>query len=463
MTCPGDIELSRALATGGGPELAAHLAACPTCRAAWDGARAAIEAARELPVALPPPERREEVRTAVLAAAAGLAHRPARRAWHVAAIAGAAAACAAGYLAISRAPAPPAAVHHAHGIVRPHAGARYSVGAIGPDEIVRLGDGIVDVEVEPLRPGERFRVEVGGAELEVRGTAFRVTARAEYLVEVAVTRGRVDLRPEVGAPVTLAAGQSWHAGAAAEAPPVAERAPAAPTPPPPPKTSSSTRVQPPARATRIAAPPRPAPPAPTASSRPSPRRPPELASAPRPPRITAAARRDPGWPVAASVAASGSAAGSVVELRAAAESPAASSPAAPAAASPAGRAPEEVSYDEAWAALRSGEFPRAARGFARVVLLAPDSPLVEDASFWRAVALARSKRGVEAVAAFHDFLGGHARSARAGEASAMLGWLLVDAGALDEAARRFDAAAGDPDPAVRRSARAGLDALHGHR
>ena len=123
------------------------------------------------------------------------------------------------------------------------------------------------------------------------------------------------------------------------------------------------------------------------------------------------------------------------------------------------RAAEEVSYDDAWAALRTGDFPHAATGFARVVLLAPDSPLVEDASFWRAVALARGKRSAEAVSAFHDFLDGYARSSRAGEASAMLGWLLIDARAFDEAARRFDAAAGDPDPAVRTSARAGLDAL----
>jgi len=63
------------------------------------------------------------------------------------------------------------------------------------------------------------------------------------------------------------------------------------------------------------------------------------------------------------------------------------------------------------------------------------------------------------ASAFRDFLDAHARSPRAGQASAMLGWLLIDARAFDEAARRFDAASGDPDPAVRRSARAGLDAL----
>ena len=49
------------------------------------------------------------------------------------------------------------------------------------------------------------------------------------------------------------------------------------------------------------------------------------------------------------------------------------------------RSPEEQSYDQAWEALRANNFLKAASGFTRVVLLAPDSPLVEDASFWRAV------------------------------------------------------------------------------
>src|SRR4029079_1851 len=79
------------------------------------------------------------------------------------------------------------------------------------DEIVQLSQGALEVEVEPLHPGERFRVMVGASALEVRGTAFRVTADAERLVEVAVMHGRVDLTPDHGAPATLAAGQAWHA------------------------------------------------------------------------------------------------------------------------------------------------------------------------------------------------------------------------------------------------------------
>jgi TolA-binding protein len=123
------------------------------------------------------------------------------------------------------------------------------------------------------------------------------------------------------------------------------------------------------------------------------------------------------------------------------------------------RGSEELAYDQAWEALRANNFTRAASGFARVLLLAPDSPLVEDASFWRAVALARGRRNAEAVFAFRDFVDGYARSVRAGEASAMLGWMLIDERVYDEAARRFTVATRDANPAVRKSAEAGLQAL----
>ncbi|HSR96825.1 MAG TPA: tetratricopeptide repeat protein [Kofleriaceae bacterium] len=122
-------------------------------------------------------------------------------------------------------------------------------------------------------------------------------------------------------------------------------------------------------------------------------------------------------------------------------------------------APVERAYDQAWTALRTNDFSGASGGFARVVLLAPDGPLVEDASFWRAVALARGQRGAEARSAFRDFVDSFGRSPHAGEASAMLGWLLIEARSYDEATQRFTAAAGDANPAVRRSARAGLDAV----
>ena len=93
-----------------------------------------------------------------------------------------------------------------------------------------------------------------------------------------------------------------------------------------------------------------------------------------------------------------------------------------------------------------------------MLIVAPDAKLAEDAAFWYAVALARGRHGGQAITAFRDFLDAHPQSPRAGEASAMLGWLLLDAGERAEAARRFRAAADDASTAVRDSARSGLDA-----
>jgi TolA-binding protein len=125
---------------------------------------------------------------------------------------------------------------------------------------------------------------------------------------------------------------------------------------------------------------------------------------------------------------------------------------------PPARAVEEIAYDEAWSAMRSKDFGRAAAAFARVMILAPDGGIAEDAMFWHAVALARGGRRGQATTAFRDFLDAHARSPHAGEANAMLGWILLDAGARGEAVRRFRAAVDDPRKSVRDSARSGLDA-----
>jgi TolA-binding protein len=73
------------------------------------------------------------------------------------------------------------------------------------------------------------------------------------------------------------------------------------------------------------------------------------------------------------------------------------------------------------------------------------------------VALARAGRSGPAIRALRSFLSTYPQSARAGEAAARLGWLLVDDGDLTRAERWFRAAADDPVPSVRNSARAGLE------
>jgi len=75
------------------------------------------------------------------------------------------------------------------------------------------------------------------------------------------------------------------------------------------------------------------------------------------------------------------------------------------------------------------------------------------------VALARAGRVAAAAQALDAFLISFPASAHAAEASAMLGWLLVQGGDLAAAERRFRAALAATSPRVRASARAGLEAV----
>ncbi|MBI5481023.1 MAG: tetratricopeptide repeat protein, partial [Deltaproteobacteria bacterium] len=112
--------------------------------------------------------------------------------------------------------------------------------------------------------------------------------------------------------------------------------------------------------------------------------------------------------------------------------------------------PEELSDEALVAGCAAGE---------RAALAAPGTPLAEDATFWQGVALRRDGRRAPASRVLAAFIDRYPRSPRAGEASAILGWLLLDDGDLAGAERRLTAAARDPVPKVRDSARAGLAEL----
>jgi TolA-binding protein len=109
--------------------------------------------------------------------------------------------------------------------------------------------------------------------------------------------------------------------------------------------------------------------------------------------------------------------------------------------------------------LLSQESAQAARAFARAASLAPRSPLAEEFWYWRGVALAQSGVTTEARAVFEQFLARFPGSARAGEASVMAGWLLLEEGETDGAAARFRAGVDDRSARVRSSARGGLQAI----
>jgi hypothetical protein len=360
----------------------------------------AIELARQVIAPMPTPARVEETRTALLAAAFADkpmgATRPRRTVW----VAVAAAAAIVLAIVVTRSEVTDHDTHR-HGTVRVRSNASLAAASWAPDEIVVLHDGTIDVEVAPLHAGERFRVIVGDAEIEVRGTAFIVIAQAGRLIDVVVQDGVVEVRSRDRRRM-LTAGQSWRE---------------------------------PARAITASAP------EPVVVPTPIALHVPELVAP------DGSASRNPATPEVAPNPIASRVARTTPKVRAHGE------PSKPQ------RVPEELAYDDGWAAMRSGRFTQAASAFARVQLLAPTGPLAEDAGFWYAVALARSGQPTLAGNAFRDYLDAFPTSRRVGEASAMLGWILVDAGKAREAEQRFRVASTDLDPKIRASATAGLETV----
>jgi TolA-binding protein len=132
-------------------------------------------------------------------------------------------------------------------------------------------------------------------------------------------------------------------------------------------------------------------------------------------------------------------------------------PTAPSPSSTNPPSPAELAFSEGWQALRSDDYPRAAAAMRRASEAAPASALAADARYWEAVALARQGLQAKARLAMEEFLRRFPGSPRAGEVSAMLGWLLLDSHEWSAAERLFRAAESDRAPAVRESARKGLE------
>ncbi len=86
-----------------------------------------------------------------------------------------------------------------------------------PDEVVRLQEGRIALDITPLRPSERFRVLTDDATVEVRGTAFELSARAGHLLTASVLRGRVEVKAGGGLAI-LAAGDKWERATTTEPP-----------------------------------------------------------------------------------------------------------------------------------------------------------------------------------------------------------------------------------------------------
>ncbi len=407
-----------------------HLSGCEACRTEVEAQRRLSALARGLPAPEVLADRVESVRTAVLAA---VCSPPApRRTWPWRAAAACLAAggvfLAAGLWRSGKAGRPAGASAAAAASVQPHPGAKFAQAGSPHDQILRLSDGTVSVSVAPLRPGERFRVVVGDAEVEVHGTAFDVTAQADRLVEVRVLRGKVAVRPDCRTEVLLQPGERWTAPPPSPGPAlVAVRAVPAPSPAPGP----APRAKAPLQRTLIARgePPRP-PPAPA------------LVAVALEPRATGAARLIEGPPIG------------LAAMACPAAAPDAGSPPP---AQPRGPTPAEVAFEQGFALLRSGAPAEAAFLFDCAVKASGGGALGEDASYWRAVALGRAARAQDAARAFRSFLDAFPASNRSGEAEAMLGRLLLSQGDAAGARLLFRAASEDAAPRVRKAALDGLE------
>jgi hypothetical protein len=383
--CPPVWKLTRAAsAEPRDPEVEKHLAACAACAAELATLRELAAEARDLPA---PPSMSDESRAAISARLLTAPPErppgktaPARGAIVVTAVAAtvtlAIAVVVAPIVRRGASPEEQASAGRTPGVAGTTASAprtsRASIRAIGnarffraqppPDEIVRLDDGRIELDVIPLAAGERFRVVTDHGEVEVRGTSFEVLASNRSLRSVSVSRGRVEVRSGGGLSV-LDAGDRWEQG-----------------PPPAPAPGPTATEAPPAR--RLPAP------KPRANQRAS--------------------------------------------------------------------AVESALFDRAWSALRAGNAGDAAATFADLERRAGGHAIEEDALYWRAVSVARTKESASAGLLFREFLRRFPGSSRRGEAAVALGWILLDAENVSEARHAFEQALSDPAASVRDSAAEGI-------
>jgi TolA-binding protein len=267
-----------------------------------------------------------------------------------------------------------------------------------PDELLQLDDGAIELDVAASAPGHRFRVVTRDAEIDVPAGRLSVRAQARTLVAVRIFAGYAEVRAKGGGHASLRAGDEWTPDGSPPAP-VAQAAPA------PPVAMKATA------------------PSPSKAGQPESRR---LALAPSKgsarAQLAPTPQETPTVPVTASV-------------------------------------PQRASFERGWSLLRAGDAAQAAAAFRECEEQAGGDAIAEDAAFWRAVALARANLSADARRELTRFVARYSASARAGEASAMLGWLLLDSGDTDGARRAFERAQTDKVDRVRASAASGLERL----
>lgn len=413
--------------------------------------------ARTLPAAQPDADRAEHNRTSLLASAASVAQLPRRSLAPILVGVTAALAAAAGILLWIN--------------TRPNQQApKEQIVALGPASfervsgwpnfVISLDEGRVSVAVATLDSTESFRVRTRDAEVDVHGTRFVVAAHDGSLQSLSVTDGRVELR-RVGEPVVfLAAGQSWPVqtaqrdelmpshGAVPDAPvPLvtgkAENKPIAPERGPVATPSDPVTIAEDAPATAAKAVT-----ATTQEARPKRTAAPGSGSSP-------ATTPSPGTVSSSPIQnRSTDAASNAVTVSGPPSSPPYRAPAPALAAKPG-----ELEFRNGVAALRAGDAAGATKAFTTACAAAQADGLSEDACFWVGAAAKRAGDTAAARDALTRYVQRFPRSPRAGEAAALLGWILYDANELDAAEVRFRQGAKDRIPKIRESAERGLTAV----
>ncbi len=407
--CPSGWQLTRGMSEGASPVFVSHVRSCARCAAELEALTRASDQAHALAVPVMSSESRERIAAGVLIETSYLrvhaARRRGPRARRLATFAVLASAAAATVL-WTRARAPvPATTSTSLASIRAMGAAVFSRLQPPPDELVLLESGTLELDVAPSGKGRRFRIMTTDAAIEAPAGSFSIEASAHTLVAVRVFRGFVDVRTPGGGHAALRAGDEWR------------KAPAmTPEPTPSALTTALPSGGSPAMATKIGATKIGAPLAPAE------RRPSRRLASPSPRALPSTPAETPAILDGASV-------------------------------------PVRASFERGWLLLRAGQPAAAAVAFQDVDRQTRGEGIAEDAVFWQAVALARANQAADARGALSTFITRFPSSARVGEASAMLGWMLFDSGDRTGARAAFARAANDRVDRVRSSAQSGLARL----
>jgi len=285
-----------------------------------------------------------------------------------------------------------------------------------PTYLVRIDDGRVRVEVVAMQESERFIAQTSDAELETRRATLEMSVTKGRLESVDVAAGRAELRLSGAPSIFLSAGESWRPTRTAEV-----LTPLPPTTPSTPDIATDSTTAP--MKTQEATP--------------------DGTRTPKAARIDPDRRSVAPAPAPKPVRIEANSAPSV----------------APTPAPATGPNPGELEFRAGMAALRSGDAAAAATSFVAACNSARGDALAEDACFWVGAAANRAGQSSAAREALTRFVQKFPSSARVGEASALLGWLLYETGDLDTAETRFQRAATDRVPKVKASADKGLEAI----